>query len=183
VKPNIYTVVFRFVPITMEVDSRNEIAHIEDTNHLHPGSINSISWIKAPEHRHAKQKVAHALGHFLRREDANEAIKKGLIINGKHVQVDKNEPDPILCVKCWKPYHIAQECNEDHDACGRCENPHRTVNCDRNDDDKFCINCKEKGHGAADRHCPHFIQLKETKKKKNPDFKYKYFVTDDPATW
>ena len=64
---------------------------------------------------------------------------------------------------------------------------HRTFDCDMTDPNLFaCYNCKgtsAKGHGAADRQCPAFIEQLSTLQARNPETKYKYFPTNDPKSW
>ena len=52
-----------------------------------------------------------------------------------------------------------------------------------------CSNCKSlgngkhKGHGAADRRCPVFLARVAKMNKSRQENKYRFFCTNDPATW
>src|ERR1700723_3440350 len=92
-------------------------------------------------------------------EQANIAIRHGLVIEGKKVAVRRHRMDPKRCMKCQGigVNHNAAECKFIHDVCARCAGMHRTSECAVTDFADFkCANCKTKGHGAADRECPIF---------------------------
>ncbi len=48
----------------------------------------------------------------------------------------------------------------------------------------YCVNCKERGHGAISRECPTFWTKKAAMDARNPATRFKYIVIlDDPSTW
>ncbi len=123
---------------------------------------------------------------FDSREQANKAIRVGVIIEGKELQARKELPDASRCVNCsvLPRGHDAKNC-PNTTKCGRCAGGHATRECTVNDRKKFhCVNCKVTGHGAVDRtSCPSFLRASDIVRSRHPESKYKYFVTEDPMTW
>ncbi|KAF8806701.1 hypothetical protein BYT27DRAFT_7024691, partial [Phlegmacium glaucopus] len=67
---------------------------------------------------------------------------------------------------------------------------HRTSECTKTNQNTLeCSNCQAKnngyakGHGAADRRCPVFLERVERMNKMHQENAYKYFCTTDPDTW
>ncbi|PBK88543.1 hypothetical protein ARMGADRAFT_878464, partial [Armillaria gallica] len=119
-------------------------------------------------------------------EQANKIIQAGVIIEGKELQARKELPDATRCVKCsvLPCDHNAKDC-PNMTKCGRCAGGHATRDCKVTDHKKFhCVNCKVNGHGAVDCNaCPSFIRATDIVRSRHPESKYRYFVTEDPATW
>ena len=46
-----------------------------------------------------------------------------------------------------------------------------------------CANCKTAGHVAIERECPIFQAKRKTLHACFPDYRYRFFPTNDPATW
>ncbi|THU95072.1 hypothetical protein K435DRAFT_667177 [Dendrothele bispora CBS 962.96] len=185
VKPNLYEVIVEFVPVHANLGDCFETIRIETDSDIQGGDLVKACWIKDPECRKPGQKVAHASLHFRTRQAANKAIKDGLIIAGKPVSVRKPDNFLGLCTKCYKPGHIRATCTCQVDVCGRCAGPHRTPTCDADDEDLWCAECAEKGHcGAAqtDR-CPMYIRKNESRKNRNLEGKYRFYVTEEHWTW
>jgi hypothetical protein len=118
---------------------------------------------------------------------ANNTIKEGMFIEGKHVVVRKMLSEPQRCLKCQKFGHHVPDCKADKDTCARCGEHHRTSQCNTTDQASFsCVNCMSnmaKGHGAADRNCPKFATEKLKLMERVPENKFKFFPTDNPETW
>ena len=112
-------------------------------------------------------------------------------MEGKKVWGRKQVQEPRRCLKCQCfGEHKAGECRSIHNVCGRCGNHHRTSVCEVTNRDAFsCSNCmaaknnKHIGHSAADRRCPIFLLCLEKMSKSRNESKYKFYCTDDPATW
>ncbi|KAF8881113.1 hypothetical protein BD779DRAFT_1386322, partial [Infundibulicybe gibba] len=118
-------------------------------------------------------------------ETANEAIKMGLFICGKRTPVRKSLKEPLRCLKCQKvgTGHLAATCKDTKDTCPRCGGEHRAVDCTIMADSLKCSNCKESGHGAADRNCPYFRKRITQHLEKDPQNKLRFFPTSSEFTW
>jgi hypothetical protein len=119
---------------------------------------------------------------------ANNVIGGGMFIEGKHVTVRKMLSELRQCLKCQKYGHHVLDCEAGDDICARCSRHHCTSLCDVTDQASFsCANCvgdTAKGHGAADRNCPKFLQEKGKILECAPENKYEFFPTDDdPQSW
>ncbi|THU95968.1 hypothetical protein K435DRAFT_610128, partial [Dendrothele bispora CBS 962.96] len=183
IRPNVYEVVVEFVPVNVQIETEEERDDIAIANGMKEGSVVAAKWIKPIEQRHSKQVVAHAMFLFADRESANQAIREGVTINGKQLNARKSEVDIAQCVKCRGEGHFAADCRSEQVGCGRCKESHRTSECTAGENDLWCIRCKTAGHGAADRNCPMHRRRVEEKKARDPETRYKYFVTEDSETW
>ncbi|THU91417.1 hypothetical protein K435DRAFT_629209, partial [Dendrothele bispora CBS 962.96] len=183
VRPNVFEVVVEFVPVSAQIETEEGRSDIAEVNGLDEKSIVTARWIKPVERRHSKQTVAHAMFLFTDRESANRMIREGMVVNGKQLMVRKSEIDIVQCVKCRGEGHFAADCRSDKVVCGRCKESHRTAECTAGENDLWCVKCGAAGHGAADRNCPMHRRKVEEKKARDPEVKYKYFITDDAATW
>ncbi|KAF5392000.1 hypothetical protein D9757_003365 [Collybiopsis confluens] len=177
-----HEVVAEFVPITAKFDARG-LGQIETDNNLGVGCINAARWIRKPEKRSPKQTVAHAILTFDKRRTANEAIRRGLVIEKRMVSIRKEVKDPQRCMKCQHYGHIAKECNSDADVCGRCAKEHPTRECVADRGEFWCAVCGTHGHAAVDRDCPVFMRKVQEREKRDRNGGYQYFVTEDPQTW
>jgi hypothetical protein len=79
---------------------------------------------------------------------------------------------------------MAGSCKADNNVCARCAGHHKTLDCTTKDRSEYkCANSKQTGHGAADRNCPIFIAKSKELRTRVADLRYRFFPTDDPATW
>ncbi|KAF8975728.1 hypothetical protein BDQ17DRAFT_1267786, partial [Cyathus striatus] len=70
-------------------------------------------------------------------------------------------PEPICCLHCQHFGHYARECKLAASVCARCAGPHTTMACTIPKGDfaaHQCINCGQKGHGAAAHSCSVFVR-------------------------
>ncbi|KAH7903837.1 hypothetical protein BJ138DRAFT_971929, partial [Hygrophoropsis aurantiaca] len=174
------------VPISLNPDSEQSLTEIAEKSGLDEFSITKARWIKPLQRRSPQQKNAHIILTFSSKEAANKAIRQGLNIEGKRVFARKLLPEPPRCLKCHSltGSHFAAKCPSNHDTCGTCGEEHRTSDCFVTDPaERFCANCKTKGHAAWERSCPAFTALFDKLVKRNPEAKYRFFPTEDPATW
>lgn len=188
IKDRSYTVVAEYVPTTvnLETEPHTEYKRIEDANDLRAMSVLSAKWIKPPHRRTQGQRTAHLLIGFKTIEAANTAIRNGLYIAGKRVTNRKLIQEPRRCMKCQGigGGHLAAECPQVADTCGTCAGAHRTETCQISDSRGYrCANCQTRGHAAWDRTCPAFLSSAARLTERNPDNKYRYFLSDDPSTW
>lgn len=186
-----------WVPVSFEADQPAAWKRVEQSNGLRKAAIQEAAWIKPPHLRTEGQRTAIAIFRFATREDANQVIENGLYVEGKRVggrkQLEAQEPKHCLKCQCFGE-HKAARCASIHEVCGRCGKQHRTSLCDENNKEKWeCStrNCKaagngrSKGHGAADRRCPVFLNRVDKTRMNNTrhENRYRYFCTTDPATW
>ncbi|KAL6301722.1 hypothetical protein BKA93DRAFT_692324, partial [Sparassis latifolia] len=191
-KTHFYAILAEFVPTACRADDDHYLHGIEHFNNYDPGNIESACWIKALERRHPNQRVAHLIVRFNAPVLVNNAIRKGIIIAGKRVNARKLISEPRRCLKCQKVGvpHISSECKSIHDTCGSCTSiGHKTVDCEVDPDDYQCANCQAsgctdwRGHAAWDHTCPVFQEHRRKMADRQPESKYRYFPTADPATW
>jgi len=180
--------VVEFVPITFNPDTPDALRDIERASGLPQGSIASTKYFKPAHRRTPQQQTAHTLFGFNTHESANLAIEHGIFVESKWVQVRKLQQELRRCVKCQQvgANHIVAECLLIHDTCTRCGDMHKTTECTVTDPAKFrCVNCKgdtAKGHGAADKRCPHFLEKLTQTQAQNTENRYHYFPTSNPQT-
>jgi hypothetical protein len=179
-------VVAEYVPVTFEPELYSAFGQVEKASGLEKGAIREARYIKQKHHRRDGQRSAHMLIGLTSTEQANIAIRNGLVMEGKHVAIRRHRIDPQRCLKCQKigVAHRAAECKSIHDTCGRCAGMHRTNDCTIANPDEFkCVNCDMAGHASVDRSCPTFCKKMKVTHAKFPDYRYRYFPTKDPATW
>ncbi|KAJ7618377.1 hypothetical protein B0H17DRAFT_836419, partial [Mycena rosella] len=122
---------------------------------------------------------------------ANQFLRYGLWVEGKHVQGRKVLAKPIRCMKCqtYEQNHIAATCKSIHDLCAWCGEMHKTVECMVSSNQLACSNCRavkrgHRGHRAADHSCPIFQDKLQITLERNPDAKYPYFlIAGDAVSW
>ena len=190
-KMHTYEVVVDWVPVSFEVDQPAAWKRVEQSNGLGESAIREVVWIKPTHLRSEGQRTAIAIFRLATREDANLVIENGLYVEGKKVWGRKQVQEPKRCLKCQCfGEHKAAKCASIHEVCGRCGKQHRTSLCSETAKDTWeCSNCKStgngkhKGHGAADRRCPVFLARVARMNKTRQENKYRFFCTDDPATW
>ncbi|KAJ7264398.1 hypothetical protein C8J57DRAFT_1625047, partial [Mycena rebaudengoi] len=137
-KPRRIEMVAEMVPVEATLEDAEMWRLVESDSGIAPGGINGGRWIKAPQRRTSTQRVAHAKVDFATAEAANHAIDHGIFILGRRVRVRKSEEEARRCAKCQKfAGHIAINCTEEADVCGRCAASHRTANCTLTDRESF----------------------------------------------
>lgn len=193
-----FRVLAEFVPISFNAEATYAIQTLEEANYLSAGSITELGWVKKAARRSVSQSVAHLKISFANIDQANEAIEKGLCIEGKGVNVRQMIVEPQRCAKCQLyghaknkgAPHFARDCMWTHDVCGLCGGMHRTSVCTAQMPEQAeCANCKMsgrgdfRGHSVHSRTCPIFTEMKNRYDNKHGSQKYRYFVTDDVKTW
>ncbi|KAJ6525116.1 hypothetical protein B0H19DRAFT_1276208 [Mycena capillaripes] len=159
--------VVEFVPVSFDPKLSRAFETIEDANGIGRHEIVQARFIKPLARRRPGQKY------------------------GKRVSARKLLSEPIRCLKCQiiGANHSALSCPSVHDMCARCGEMHRTDTCTIDEDRlRACPNCRaakrpHRGHGAADRTCPIFVEKLQFALERNPEPNYKFFLTDDPKTW
>ena len=178
--------VAEYVPISFEPGLFTAFGQVEQENGLAKGALREARYIKQVKYRKTTQRSAHMLMGFTSPEQANLALRKGLVIEGKHVSLRRHRINPNRCMKCQQigAAHRAAECKSIHDTCGRCAAMHRTEACTVTDRAAFkCVSCNKTGHATVDRNCPRFIAKMKIAHARFPDYQYRFFPTQDPATW
>jgi hypothetical protein len=184
--PTLCMVIAEYVPVSFAPDTKSALERVECDSGLEPGAIREARYIKKPERRAQGQRVAHVMVGFTSPEQANLAIRNGLVIEGKRVAIRRHRMDPKRCMKCQGigVSHNAADCKFIHDVCARCAGMHRTDQCQVSETANLkCANCKASGHGAADRACPVFKEKARMLHAKIPNYEYRFFPTTDPHTW
>jgi hypothetical protein len=188
-KPMLIHALVEFVPLTFDPNLLSAVEGVERNSGLPPKSLLFAKFIKQKERRHSGQTLGHAIFGFSTREAANHAMVHGLYVEGKRVLARKLLPDPRRCTKCQAVgvLHVAADCKFERDVCGRCSENHWTSTCPVTDPKLLkCNNCRDKEtwpHTTADRRCPTFVAAVQKLHARTPGSQYRYFVTNDPATW
>lgn len=192
-----FRVLAEFVPISFNAESLNAATTIEEANGLSAGSIAEVGWVKRADRRTATQQVAHLKIAFAKIGQANDAIERGLSIQGKGVNIRQMIVEPQRCAKCQLyghdnnrgAPHFAKNCAWIHDVCGLCGEKHRTSDCRASMPSQAqCANCKvsgrdPRGHSVHSRTCPTFLDIKGRHDSRNGTQQYRFFVTEDTKTW
>lgn len=193
-----FRVMAEFVPVSFNAEAAHATRNIEEANYLPTGCIAEIGWIKKIERRSSTQHVAHLKISFTTIEQANNAIEKGLSVQGKWVNVRQMIVEPQRCAKCQLyghdnnkgAPHFARDCKWAHDVCGLCGGMHRTSACTASMPDRAqCANCRTsgngeyRGHTVHSRSCPTFLDMKNRYEHKHGSQQYRFFVTEDTKTW
>lgn len=192
-----FRVLAEFVPVSFDADSQYAAANIEEANYLPAGSIAEVGWVKRTDRCSATQQVAHLKISFVTIGQANDAIEKGLSIQGKGVNVRQMIVEPQRCAKCQLyghdnnkgAPHFARNCAWTHDTCGLCSGMHRTSECKvAMPGGAQCANCKiggreYRGHTVHSRSCPTFLEMKSRYDRRHGTQQYRFFVTEDARTW
>jgi len=186
-KPMLLHALMEFVPLTFDPNLLSAVEEVERLSGLPLRSLLFAKFIKPKDRRHSGQSLGHAIFRFRTREAANHALVHGLFVEGKRVLARKLLPDPRRCMKCQVvgATHFAAECKSTHDVCGWCSKDHWTSKCPVTDPSLLkCHNCKEGAwpHTTADRKCLAFVAEVQKLHARTPGSKYRYFVTNDPAT-
>lgn len=190
VRERVQTLIVQFVPVTLSLSSM-ELEQIEDHSNVPRGTFLEAKWMKAPGSRKSDQHVGNVIikcGGGVER--ANDLIRHGVVVEGRKVPVKKMEKEPMRCLKCqyYGTGHFAAQCSQIHETCGKCAKMHRTSQCKEPVYAKgSCVNCKKAGlrddHASVDKLCPVYLDLKRKMDTSNWENQFKYYVTNDPATW
>lgn len=187
IKKRTFSVIAEFVPVAFQADKQSSWSEVETRNNLDMDEIAQGRWIKPVGKRYQGQRFAHLIINCSSPETANTAIRKGLIIAGKRVNVRKLISEPRRCLKCQRfdNPHLARDCRQTHERCGTCGNTeHKTAECKIDDPrDHHCVNCERKGHASWSRECPEFKARRERLLANTPDSSYIFYPTSDPKTW
>ncbi|KLO05276.1 hypothetical protein SCHPADRAFT_790401, partial [Schizopora paradoxa] len=184
-KGTMYPCLLKFVPIAYQVDDRDERERVEASAHLPAGTLSNTRWMKPPGRREKNQRYAHLIAMFPSPETANTAIRHGLYIRGAKIMPVQLFPEPLRCNKCSMfAHHKAVDCPSKV-QCGWCGREHKTNLCSvKLPEDMYCVNCKQRGHGAVSRDCPTYWTKKKRMDSRNPATLFKYVViSTDPSTW
>ncbi|KIJ53085.1 hypothetical protein M422DRAFT_79557, partial [Sphaerobolus stellatus SS14] len=109
---------------------------------------------------------------------ANRMIQDGVRVHQTLLWCRKLLKEPSRCLKCHKigTGHFANTCPEEEEKCGTCGATHRTKDCPVIDrQERYCVNCKVRGHAAWDRGCPVFVAQYDKLAIKAPDHQYKFY--------
>ncbi|KIM59484.1 hypothetical protein SCLCIDRAFT_58317, partial [Scleroderma citrinum Foug A] len=185
IKP--FPILVEFIPIQFNTDEPSALRDIEHKSLLPTGSIKSARWIKPVERRNPKQRKAHLAMELFKPEEANKAIKNGLVILGPRCPMRKLLPEPTQCMKCqsFEGSHFAKDCTKAIDTCSTCMKNHRTKDCEFTSLDQcFCVNCQEPGHAAWDRECPVYLTKVKKYHAHIADARYRFYPErENPETW
>jgi hypothetical protein len=99
-KDHEFRVLAEFIPVSFSLDAPGELQSIKSDSSAQEGGIIRVEWAKAPECRHALQRLAHLKLYFNSAEAANYAIRNGLYIAGKKVGARRMRQEPQRCAKC-----------------------------------------------------------------------------------
>lgn len=83
IKQRTYPTVVEYIPLSFKPEDHSQIASVEKENSLETEGILNACWIKLAQRRKKDQRTAHAIIGFARPEDANSAIRNGIVIAGK----------------------------------------------------------------------------------------------------
>jgi len=189
IKGKTYQVVVQFLSTGLCNRLEKLLTAIEDENHLTPGSIDSVKWLRNPDNWSPNQTKAHAILTLNSRYAANDLIKNGILIDGTRHEAKKLEEDPRRCFKCqlMGVGHTAATCKAE-EACSKCAKNHLMRGCKATRAEYQCATCRKNGgrdnHAAWDRQCPVFIKERAWLRDKKPENQYRFFpVEHHDWTW
>ncbi|KAF8989327.1 hypothetical protein BDQ17DRAFT_1176758, partial [Cyathus striatus] len=185
-----YDTVAEYIPVSFDPNVLS-ITAIEEKSGLEGNAISDVRALKPPECCCEGQHFAHFSLSFSNRDQANWAIRHGLVIAGKQVQVRHRLAEPKHCLCCQHVGgHLSGACKASEPVCARCAEHHNTSACSHAGTQELtqlhCTNCSGKeaeGHGAASHSCPTFLKKLQTMFAYSSANKYRFFPTDDPSTW
>lgn len=157
VKPRLYPIIAEHVPLSFRPDSEAELCNLEDANSLRDNVIARARCIKLPSHCEPNQRAAHLILLTSDSKTANHLIKDGVRIEQMVIWCRKLLKEPTWCLKCHKigTGHFPSSCTAKEETCSTCGGVHLTRDCPMSaKDERYCINCKQKGHAAWDRGVP-----------------------------
>ncbi|KIJ32845.1 hypothetical protein M422DRAFT_85206, partial [Sphaerobolus stellatus SS14] len=121
---------------------------------------------------------AHMILFTTNPDTANRLIRDGVRIAQTLLWACKLYKEPLRCLKCQRvgTGHFANSCPAKEECCGMCGAAHCTKECRVSlRENRYCVNCKMKGHAAWDQGCPVFTSQFEKLMNKIPDNQYKYY--------
>lgn len=177
-----YPIVIKFVPITFDVNNPEDLKEIVMKTRDNADQVLKARWIKDPNRRGPKQQVAFLNVDMKTPEAANAIIVNGAFIHGKRCEAKKYRTDAMRCNKCQRYGHVIALCKSESPTCGQCAKGHWTAQCETNEENSFCINCRTAGHAARDFRCPTMEERSRIQDNRNPDRKLKYYPTVDAWT-
>ncbi|SJL03070.1 uncharacterized protein ARMOST_06415 [Armillaria ostoyae] len=98
-------VIVPFAPTTIDIENEDTWRNIETSSELTTGTIRSVRFLKPVEHHQQGQREAHLVVGFDSREQANKAIRGGIIIEGKELQAKKELPDASRATDVLRSRH------------------------------------------------------------------------------
>ena len=189
IKGNNYQVVVQFLPTTLKNCLEDLLAAIENENSLPKGTIVSAKWLRNPANWNMNQTKAHAVFSIKSRNEANEIINRGMLIDGSRHGARKLEEDPRRCFKCQLigVSHTAATCKS-NEICANCAREHPTGECQAARAEFKCATCKkdkrQDDHAAWDRQCPVFIEEKARLRDRKPENHFRFYPGEyEPWTW
>jgi len=189
IKGNNYQVVVQFLPIRLKNRLEDLLTEIEKENNLIKGSIVSAKWLRNPANWNPTQTKVHAVLAIKHRNEANNIISKGMLIDGARHDARKLEEDPKRCFKCQLvgTGHTATTCKS-KEICANCAKEHPTGECQATRAEFKCATCKkdkrQDDHAAWDRQCPAFIEEKARLRMRKPENHYRFYPGEyETWTW
>jgi hypothetical protein len=189
VKGNNYQVVVQFLSTSLKNRLEELCTVIENENSLSKGSIVSAKWLRNPANWGANQTKAHAVFSIKFRNEANDIINRGMLIDGSRHDARKLEEDPKRCFKCQLigAGHTAATCKS-KEICANCARDHLTGECQATRAEFKCATCKkdkrQDDHAAWDRQCPAFIEEKARLRDRKPENHFRFYPGEyEPWTW
>ncbi|KHJ32722.1 putative zinc finger cchc-type protein [Erysiphe necator] len=156
--PN-YQVLVHDMSLSFDPENPEQIKELQNTNLLYIQgiTIRKAAWLK--KIRQPGQKTSSLIVWFDRAEQADIAIKKGIVwkFELKATEIFRSGFRLTQCFNCQKYGHVAKVCSA-APKCGSCAGEHNTRICPGKQDVR-CINCARK-HKAWDQICPVRIAAK-----------------------
>lgn len=183
-RPNGYLVIVENVPLYFDPENIVSKEKIAKSNDIQANDILEARFVKPPQQRKEGQRTGHVFFKMRTRETANILIEKGTVIEHRRADTRKMLDEVLRCMKCQRlnPGHKAANCPSQHDVCATCAGHHRTLQCP-NKEKHRCANCVTDGHPAWSKNCPSYLRKLKEMINRNPENRYKYFVTADTKTW
>jgi hypothetical protein len=183
--PNMFPVVIEYVPLGADVTDSDVRREIEVMNGLPENSIQDAKWFKKVDRRRPEQMYGVAELKCTTAVVANKLIHDGASVRSRILNARKPQPEPTRCLKCqsFRGGHLARECKHEKDVCARCAGEHRTADCTKGPGELHCANCKQDGHGAADKRCRTYLDAVRMMMGRMPDLQFVYYPTGEMWTW
>ena len=110
-----------YVPTSFHPETMTALGQVEEVNGLAKGTLREARWIKQRKWWKDGQRSAHLILGCMHPSQANVAIRKGLVIEGKQVYLRRHCIGPHRCMKCQQvgTAHRTAVCKAVHDTCGQ----------------------------------------------------------------